>query len=65
VNVAIKVLLEKNAFPVQANPSVPVAGTVTKPKLSNGGNELPAKAAKDVTANAKADNHGKDEKKDH
>ena len=66
VNVAIKVLLEKNAFPVQANPSVPATGTVTKPKLSNGGNELPAKAAKDVPVKTtKVDDHGKDEKKDH
>lgn len=66
VNVAIKVLLEKNAFPVQANPSVPATGTVTKPKLSNGGNELPAKAAKDVPVKTtKVDDHAKEEKKDH
>lgn len=63
VNVAIKILLEKNAFPVQANPSVPATGTVTKPKLSNGGNELPAKAAKDVSA--KVVDPGKEVKKDH
>ena len=63
VSVAMKIMLEKNAFPVQANQSVPVVGTATKPKLSNGGNELPSKAAKDVVA-AKKDDHGH-EKKEH
>lgn len=58
VSVAMKLLLEKKSLPVQANVSVPGAGTATKPKLSNGGNELPSQAAKDVPHKAtKADDH--------
>ncbi|MFO0935410.1 MAG: hypothetical protein U0798_02710 [Gemmataceae bacterium] len=62
IDVAMKLMLEKNAFPVQANVSAPVAGMATKPKLSNGGNDLPAKAAKVLTAAPKKDDHGHDHK---
>ena len=52
VNVAIKVLIEKNAFPVQANPSVPATGTVDEAEAlerrqrtaGQGGKDVPAKA---------------------
>lgn len=62
VSVAMKLLIEKNSLATQANVSVPVAGTATKPKLSNGGNELPSKASKDVEhkttkAEPKAEKH--------
>jgi hypothetical protein len=73
VNVAMKLVLAKG-LPVQANPSAPTVGTALKPKLSNGGNELPAKAASDPKA-VKHDDHDdhdhgkkdekKNEKKDH
>lgn len=58
VTVAMKLLIEKNSLPVQANQSVPAVGMSTKPKLSNGGNELPAKAAKEVPVkNSKVEPH--------
>lgn len=67
VSVAMKLMIAKNALPVQANVSVPTVGTGTKPKLSNGGNELPAKAAKDVPhKTSKVDGPDrKTDKKDH
>jgi hypothetical protein len=65
VSVAMKLLIEKNALPVQANVSVPATGTATKPKLSNGGNERPAKDAKDVAAKTSKADAPKADKKDH
>jgi hypothetical protein len=53
IDVAMKLILAKKSLAVQSNVSVPVTGTGTLPKLSNGGNELPANAAKMPDAKAK------------
>jgi hypothetical protein len=59
VEAAIHLLVSEKLLPVQAKESKPTSGTVSVPKLSNGGWGLPA----EKTEPAKADAHKDDNKK--
>lgn len=59
---AMKITL--NNLPVQANVSLPKNSVGLKPKLSNGGNEMPVLTAKDVPAKTSAEKNSKADHKD-